>query len=125
MSQEVVQWLNEIKALKQEVADLQATLAESNASAQKWQQLYETEASQRRQDSEKLQTQISDLENQIQQLQADVSPSDLQKERDRLKQELAAEKANHEQSRKDLTTALADAMELLSKGKQRLPDVAE
>jgi predicted nucleic acid-binding Zn-ribbon protein len=125
MSQEVVQWLNEIKALKEQVAALQQALADSNASADKWRQLYETEAQQRRQESAAMQQQIEELQGTIVALQQAASPSQLQQERDRLTESLAAEKSLHEKSRKDLTTALSDAMELISKGKQRLPDVAQ
>ncbi|MBE9032792.1 hypothetical protein IQ266_23935 [filamentous cyanobacterium LEGE 11480] len=125
MSQEVVQWLNEIKALKEDVANLQQELAESNASGDKWRRLYETEANQRRQEAENMQAKFDELQTTITQLQGDTPPSELQQERDRLVQDLEAEKANHEKTRKDFTTALSDAMELLSKGKQRLPDVAD
>ena len=125
MSQEVVQWLNEIKALKEDVTTLQQELTDCQASGDRWRQLYETEASQRRQDTEQLQAQVDQLQATIAQLQQESSPSELQQERDRLRQELDAEKAQHEQTRKDFTTALSDAMELISKGKQRLPDIAE
>lgn len=125
MSQEVVQWLNEIKDLKLQITQLQVELANSEASGDKWRQLYETEAQQRRQDAQQAQQQIADLQAQIQTIAQSKSPSQLEAERDRLMAALAEEKADHEQTRKNLTTALADAMELLSKGNNRLPDVAE
>jgi predicted nucleic acid-binding Zn-ribbon protein len=125
MSQEVVQWLNQIKALERQIADLQAELAQSNASGDKWRQLYETEAQQRRQESVAMQAETTQLQTTIAQLQTAVVPTDVAQERDRLATSLATEKASHEQTRKDLTTALSDAMELLSKGKSRLPDAVE
>ncbi len=125
MSQEVVQWLNQIKALQQTAADLQQALDESKASGDRWRQLYEIEAQQRRQEAEQQQTKMSELETTVGALNQAVAPSELAAERDRLAAELATERASHEQTRKDLTTALSDAMELLSKGKSRLPDVAD
>jgi DNA-binding protein H-NS len=125
MSQEVVQWLNQIKALQQTAADLQQALDESKASGDKWRQLYEMEAQQRRQEAAQQQAKVAELSAAIGQLQTVVAPSELAAERDRLATELAAEQASHEQTRKDLTTALSDAMELLSKGKSRLPDVVD
>ncbi len=125
MSQAVVQWLNQIKALEQQVADLQAELAESNASGNQWRQRYDTEAQQRRQEAVAMQAETAQLTGTIAQLQTVVAPSELAAERDRLAASLATEKTSHEQTRKDLTTALSDAMELLSKGKSRLPDVVD
>jgi DNA-binding protein H-NS len=124
MSQEVVQWLNEIKTLKQDVADRQVQLAEANVNAEKWRQRYETEAKQRRQEADAAAAAIAQLQATINQLQTAITPSDLTLDRDRLTTALQTEKAAHEQTRKDLTTALSDAMELLSKGKGRLPDIA-
>ncbi|QIZ72523.1 hypothetical protein [Oxynema aestuarii] len=48
MSQDVSQWLSEINALKQEVARLQSELDAAHASSDRWRQLYNTEAQQRR-----------------------------------------------------------------------------
>jgi chromosome segregation ATPase len=125
MSQEVVQWLNQIKALQQTAADLQQALDESQASGDQWRQRYEMEAQQRRQELAQQQAQVAELAATIGELQKPIAPSDLAAARDRLTAELATEKASHEQTRKDLTMALSDAMELLSKGKSRLPDVVD
>jgi chromosome segregation ATPase len=125
MSQEVVQWLNQIKALQQDVAQLQESLAARQASEDKWRQRYEMEAQQRRQEFAEHQVKVADLTATIGQLQAAIVPSAVESERDQLAKSLATEQASHEQTRKDLTTALSDAMELLSKGKSRLPDVVE
>jgi SMC interacting uncharacterized protein involved in chromosome segregation len=125
MSQEVVQWLNQIKALQQDVAELQQALADCQDSGNRWRQLYETEAQQRRDAAMAQAAELEKLTATIAQLQTVMAPTDVAQERDRLAASLAAEKANHEQTRKDLTTALSDAMELLSKGKSRLPDVVD
>jgi phosphotransacetylase len=125
MSQEVVQWLNEIKDLKQQVSALQIALAESAASADRWRQLYETEAQQRRQDAQQAQQQVADCQAKITEIVQGQAQSALEKERDRLVESLRHEKVSHEQTRKDLTTALADAMELISKGNTRLPDMVD
>ncbi len=125
MLQEVVQWLNEIKDLKQQVNALQIALAESEASADRWRQLYETEAQQRRQDAQQAQQQIADGQAKITEIVQGQAQSALEKERDRLVESLRYEKVSHEQTRKDLTTALADAMELISKGNTRLPDMVD
>jgi predicted nucleic acid-binding Zn-ribbon protein len=125
MSQEVVQWLTQIKALQQDVAGLQQALADSQERGNKWRQLYETEAQQRRDAAIAHATELEQLTATIAQLQTPMDATEVAQERDRLAASLATEKANHEQTRKDLTTALSDAMELLSKGKSRLPDAVE
>jgi len=48
MSQNVTQWLAEIQALKQQLADAQQEREQAYTSAANWQRLYETEAQQRR-----------------------------------------------------------------------------
>jgi DNA-binding protein H-NS len=125
MSQEVVQWLNQIKALQQTAADLQQALDESKASGDQWRQRYDMEAQQRRQEAAAQQAKVAELSATIETLNKPIAPSEITAEHDRLAAELATEKASHEQTRKDLTTALSDAMELLSKGKSRLPDVVD
>jgi DNA-binding protein H-NS len=141
-----VQWLNEIKLLKQHISNLQQALETANISIDRWRKLYETEAQQRRQEAQFAQRTIDDLQAQLQSWQAPVAaptaPSDphLESElanlsneglkvqllaawveRHQLAQVLQQEQAAHERTRKELTTALADAMELLSKSRTK-PD---
>jgi len=143
MSQNVTQWLAEIQALKQQLADAQQEREQAYTSAANWQRLYETEAQQRRSEVTLARQKIEALSQEIQQLkgtlQADaeagtigaerqaelesLSPTELKErlvavlaERDRLAQALEAEQANHAQTRKSLTTALGDAIDMLSKG---------
>jgi hypothetical protein len=127
MSQEVVQWLNEIKTLQQQVADLQAKLAESEASADNWRGRYQLT---------RLNAQVAAFANPVNPTtlaidlataaQLDrLTPTALKQklaeiwaERDQMEQALKAEHQAHNKTRKDLTTALADAMEVLSKAKR-------
>lgn len=146
MSQEVVQWLNEIKTLQQQVADLQGELAEANDSSDRWRARYDAEAQQHRIALTQSQSQLQAAQAQLAQAQNPVNPETLtidsamsarldrltpeglkQKlieiwaERDQMEAALKGERSAHEQTRKDLTTALADAMEVLSKAKRNGP----
>ncbi|MHC5824418.1 MAG: hypothetical protein ACYT04_53410, partial [Nostoc sp.] len=111
-------------------------------SAQKWRQLYNTEAEQRRTDAQLSQQAIASLKADIHKLQglesemATGTPvtanqqeidqlksvEELQakliaviKERDRLLQALKTEQDNHAQTRNSLTTALGDAIDSLTR----------
>ncbi|WP_341527986.1 hypothetical protein WKK05_01100 [Nostoc sp. UHCC 0302] len=137
------QWLTEIQALREQLAELQRERDVAWESAQKWRKLYNTEAEQRRTDSHLSQQAIASLKAKLQQLQgiedgtlaegAAVtaiqqeikqlkSVEDWQakliaviKERDRLQQALKTEQENHAQTRKSLTTALGDAIDSLTR----------
>jgi DNA-binding helix-hairpin-helix protein with protein kinase domain len=144
MTQELTsQWLAEIKALKQQIAELQAEHDAGWQSAEKWRKLYNTEAEQRRTDAQMAQQTIASLKAQIQQIQGlEAAQLDdptattaiqqeveqlesveelkakliaVTKERDRLLQALKTEQDNHSQTRKSLTTALGDAIDGLTK----------
>jgi hypothetical protein len=145
MSQDVSQWLAEIKMLRQQLTEAQQEREQAYASAANWQRLYETEAQQRRADTALAKQTIESLKQQIQQIksipvagetpsdtlamiQAEVAqletPQALQEkliqvlaERDRLLEALKTEQASHARTRKGLTTALGDAIDMLSKGK--------
>ncbi|MEH1854005.1 MAG: hypothetical protein V7L11_20540 [Nostoc sp.] len=144
MNQDLTQqWLTEIQTIKEQMAFLQHERDAAWESAQKWRQLYNTEAEQRRTDAQlsqqaiaslkadlhKLQgletgtlepgTTVKAIEQEIEQLK---SVEDLQakliaviKERDRLLQALKTEQDNHAQSRNSLTTALGDAIDSLTR----------
>jgi hypothetical protein len=143
MSQDVAQWLAEVKALKQQVADLQAQLQQAYLSTDNWQRRYEIEAQQRRVEVQQAQQTFDALQQEMQRLQGNVAlpdtdpgsalhweidpslpPEELRRrlgtvlqERDRLAATLAQEQASHEETRRNLTTALGDAIALLSKEK--------
>lgn len=145
MTQNVTQWLDEIKALKQQLADAYREREEAYASAINWQQRYEMEAQQRRVDANQAKQVIAALRQENQQLTGTefVEPgreTNLEKiqavveglsteaelrsyliqalvECDRLKRAVETEQANHAQTRKSLTTALGDAIDALAKTK--------
>ncbi|MEX0268222.1 hypothetical protein AB3R30_03690 [Leptolyngbyaceae cyanobacterium UHCC 1019] len=145
MTQNVTQWLDEIKALKQQLVEMRQEREDAYASAINWQQRYETEAQQRRVEAKLTQQAIGALQQEIQQIKGRMQPdesgtgrtpeiqaavSELKTEADlrshltqalvecdRLTQALQTEQANHIQTRKSLTTALGDAIGTLAKGK--------
>lgn len=143
MSQSVAQWLTEIKALQQQLAEAHQATEQAYASAANWQRLYETEAQQRRTETQLNRQVIEELKQTVQQLQGKLLAEpdeaelrstirleieqligeaelrqklmDVMAERDRLVHALQTEQTNHAQTRKSLTTALGDAIDLLSK----------
>ncbi|MBD0265281.1 MAG: hypothetical protein ICV78_21920 [Tolypothrix sp. Co-bin9] len=148
MNQDLTQqWLTEIQVLKEQTAELQSDRDAAWESAQKWRQLYNTEAEQRRTDAQLSQQAIASLKANLHKLQglevgtlADgtsvtaiqqeieqlKSVEDLQakliaviKERDRLLQALKTEQDNHAQTRNSLTTALGDAIDSLTQERAR------
>jgi methylaspartate ammonia-lyase len=146
MSHDVTQWLDEIKALRQQVAEAQQEREQAFVSASNWQRLYETEAQQRRAEANLARQTIAALRSEIQQIQGSLagesetlSPTafhaEVEKlqtteelrqrliealaERDRLIQALRIEQTNHAQTRKGLTTALGDAIDMLAKKQEK------
>ncbi|MCJ8281024.1 MAG: hypothetical protein MJK14_14365 [Rivularia sp. ALOHA_DT_140] len=146
MSEDLTQqWLTEIQSLKQQIAQLQAERVATWESAEKWRKLYNTEAEQRRTDSQLFRQTVASLKAEIQQLkgiedatlpdsntaiaieQEIAELSSLEelkakltitlKERDRLLQALKTEQDKHSQTRKSLTTALGDAIDGLKRQK--------
>jgi hypothetical protein len=137
------QWLSEIQALKQQVAEAIAQRHEAWESAEKWRKLYNTESEQRRSDSQLLQQEIAIVKAELQKIkgidetllpdadtntaiQIEIAQIESQqelraklititKERDRLLLALKTEQENHSQTRKSLTTALGDAIDSLTK----------
>ncbi|MBW4424967.1 MAG: hypothetical protein KME50_11065 [Nostoc desertorum CM1-VF14] len=141
------QWLTEIQTLKEQMAGLQSDRDVAWESAQKWRQLYNTEAEQRRTDAQLSQQAIASLRADLhklrglevetlaagtpvtaikQEIEQLKSVEDLQakliaviKERDRLLQALKTEQDNHAQTRNSLTTALGDAIDSLTQERAR------
>ncbi|AHJ27466.1 hypothetical protein PN465_01040 [Nodularia spumigena CS-584] len=137
------QWLTEIQALKEQIAEEQRDRDTAWESAQKWRKLYNTEAEQRRTDANLAQQAIASLKAEIHKIkglesgilvdgkattaaQEEIkqiqSVAELQgrliaimKERDRLLQALKTEQENHAQTRNSLTTALGDAIDGLTR----------
>ncbi|MBD2000309.1 hypothetical protein H6F88_19045 [Oculatella sp. FACHB-28] len=143
MSQDVRQWLLEIKALQQKLAEVNQERDQAYTSAANWRRFYETEAQQRRTEARLAQQQIEMLKAELQRLQQSPqpivsdgitesaiqeqleqlqNPSEVKEtlvralmECDRLSQSLKAEQADHAQTRRSLTTALGDTVNLLAK----------
>ncbi|NJR23728.1 MAG: hypothetical protein HC786_17015 [Richelia sp. CSU_2_1] len=68
MSQDIKQWLDEIKRLQQQLAEVSRDLEEAGESAAQWRQLYNNEAEQRRNDTKLAQQTIDSLKAQLEQL---------------------------------------------------------
>ncbi|HEY9884728.1 MAG TPA: hypothetical protein V6C98_14075 [Thermosynechococcaceae cyanobacterium] len=145
MTHDVSQWLTEIKTLRQQLVDAQQDREQAYSSAANWQRLYETEAQQRRTEANLARQTIAELKQEIQQLKGLASVAaaqaadsttiraeveklqtiaELQDKlieslvvRDQLTQALQTEQTNHAQTRQGLTTALGDAIDMLSKDK--------
>lgn len=136
MSQEVVGWLKEIKDLQQQVQAARASEQSAHASADNWRKRYEIEAEQRRTEVEALQQTIAQLQAELDHVKNPPQASatevetaiatiqavpelqakliEIWNERNQLAQELKAEQLSHSETRKSLTTALGDAVEMLS-----------
>lgn len=142
MTQDIRQWLAEIKGLQQKLAEVQQERDQAYLSAANWRTLYETEARQRRAETEETQETIRSLRAELsahqypdpdaadhsailrQQVERWQSLEDLRLqlmqallERNRLMQALDAEQQAHAQTREDLTTALGDTMDLLARAR--------
>lgn len=142
MTQDIQQWLAEIKGLQQKLAEVQQERDQAYSSASNWRNLYETEAKQRRTEAQTARDTIAALQQELAALQrpspeqaeyGDIvrqqveqwQPEELKLqlmqsllERDQLAQSLEAEQQAHIQTRQDLTTALGDTMELLTKARR-------
>lgn len=154
MSNEIAQWLAQIKELKQQLADCIGDREAAHESAANWRQLYNTEAQQRRTEARLAQQQIETLKVQVQQLQGE-SPQgksdapevasaieqevtklrtveelrtklkEVMAERDRLMDALKTEQANHAQTRKSLTAVIGDTIDQLTKERGMHPSRPE
>ncbi|AFZ15143.1 hypothetical protein Cri9333_4357 [Crinalium epipsammum PCC 9333] len=147
MSEELTQWLVEIRTLKQKLAEAQTERDAANESAANWRRLYTKEAEQRRTEAKLAQEQIETLKAQIAEQSSSVQNSDrpttvepitqkvgqpgnvqelqakLQQiiiERDRLLQALKSEQANHAQTRRSLTSVIADTIDKMTKEKGKI-----
>ncbi len=144
MSDNIAQWLAEVRSLQQQINSLKQEQEQAYQSAENWRKLYESEAQQRRRDAAVSRQKIEKLEqaqahyqnpqigqhgSQRSQLESALSaglpdqPTEalqsgllaVQEECERLKRSLQAEEKAHEQTRTSLTAALGDAVDLLTK----------
>jgi hypothetical protein len=129
MSQDLTQWIAEVRTLQRQLADTQKERDQAYNSAANWRRLYETEARQRREEEAEFQTSAESLQQQLsrspgktlgQELAASDSLQGLQQRLDslvqccqELTQRLQAEQAAHAQTRQTLTMALGDTFDAL------------
>lgn len=139
MSQELTQWIAEVRTLQRQLTDTRKDRDQAYNSSANWQRLYETEARQRREKTEALQNQIRTLKGQLQQVEArGTAVSDAVRHNlasadslggvqgqlealvtrcQELTDQLEAEKEAHAQTLKSLTAALGDAFDTLTPGR--------
>ncbi len=149
MSEDITQWLEEIKSLKQKISELEQDLETAQASADSWRQLYNTEAQQRRIENKSAQQQMEALKEQVRQLpggsllvkvnnpigelRAEAAAldkvedlqlhlSEVLEERDRLFASLKLEQENHSQTRKSLTAVIGDTVDQLTRERRQSKD---
>jgi hypothetical protein len=149
MTQDVRQWLAEIKNLQQKLDAAHRERDEAYDSAANWRNLYETEARQRRADVEAAQQKLDAVAAELHRLQAaapspspggaGLSPEWQQQvtgmtveelrthlmqalvECDRLAQALTAEQESHAKTRQELTAALGDTIDQLARTRAAQP----
>lgn len=146
MSYDIQQWIAEIKSLQQQLADMQRDRDAAIESTANWRQLYNTEAQQRRDETVRNHQAIAALKAEIDQLRQEVAGIDklsspaaisaaveqiqtveelqaklieVLTERDRLAEALKDERIAHDQTREKLTTALGDAVDVLTSVQRR------
>lgn len=136
MSQELTQWIAEVRTLQRQLADTRKDRDQAYNSAANWQRLYETEARQRREETANLRSQVQTLQAQLQQaeragnavgeelrhnLEAADSSGGVQAQLQalvarcqELTDQLEAEKEAHARTLQSLTAALGDAFDTLT-----------
>jgi chemotaxis protein histidine kinase CheA len=139
MTQDITRWLTEIRTLQQQLVTTRQERDQAYQSAANWRQLYDAEAKQRREEAENLQATVSTLRTELDTLRAhredaiaavleeQLDVTDIQTVEglraelikalqacDRLQKALNAEKAAHAETRKNLTSALGEAIDALN-----------
>jgi len=149
MSEDITQWLGEIRTLKQTITELELERDTAQASADNWRQLYNTEAQQRRIETKTAQQQLGSLKEQVRQLpgggllvksdhqetairaeaaalssieELQLHLSEMLEERDRLFASLKLERDNHSQTRKSLTAVIGDTVDQLTRERRQVKD---
>jgi DNA repair exonuclease SbcCD ATPase subunit len=138
MTQDLTQWITEVRTLQRQLADTRQECDQAHNSAANWRRLYETEARQRRQETAQLHEQIQLLQTQLQavhnsqggpvesqqdwrqNLVVADSLSELQSQLNalvsrcqELTEQLQAEQQAHGSTRRSLTAALGDTVDAL------------
>ena len=139
MSEELVQWLAEIRTLKQSLAEAERDRDAAQASATHWRKLYNTEARQRREELKLAQTELTKRQTELEALKNPPPTNPAQsatfaaelaalrdeeqwrqklimvlQERDRALDALRQEQENHRYTRQNLTSVIGDTMEQLT-----------
>ncbi len=138
MSQDVTQWLEEIKALRSQLATVQQERDEAFKESSTWRDRLNAEMQLRMRETTLLKQQIDTLEGD--RVESEEEPSsagvsdklqgtlsqltnledlrqfaiELAQERDRLRQELQSERQAHQSTRESLSIALGDTIDLLT-----------
>lgn len=143
MSEEVVQWLEEIRSLQSQLTEAQRDREAAQASADHWRELYNTEARQRRSEAKAAQEAIAVFEQELSDRKPPIMPPSLDPpkmttfaaelaplkteeqlrkklveslhERDRAREALRQEQENHRHTRQNLTAVIGDTMDQLSR----------
>ncbi|PSN09942.1 hypothetical protein C7271_26920 [filamentous cyanobacterium CCP5] len=129
MSQDVSQWLTEIRTLQRQLADVRKERDQALTSAANWRRLYETEARQRRHELETWRSQVqsqavktdnSEPARTGSTLEPSSAASSIQAQLEAalarcqdLASRLQAEQEAHSRTRKTLTTALGETFDTL------------
>ncbi|NJL46971.1 MAG: hypothetical protein HC929_05035 [Leptolyngbyaceae cyanobacterium SM2_5_2] len=122
MTQDITQWIAEVRTLQHQLADARRERDQAYNSAANWRRLYENEARQRRQEAEQLEAQIkvlratspaeSSVSSGLHQEASSCHPV-TQEQIKVLTQQLEAERQAHTQTRQSLTAALGDTFDIL------------
>jgi hypothetical protein len=127
MSQDLTEWIAEVRRLQKQVAELRQQRDQAYNSAANWRRLYDREAQQRRQAASLASQLTPDPPPSLPATDPDTLPSPtspedqiqaLKVQCQQLSQALEAERHAHEQTRLSLTIALGEA---LDQWKQKAP----
>lgn len=140
--EEVLQWMEEIRILKQQLREMHRDRVMAQQREVKWRELYATEAQQRRTDVRLAQEQIEQLKAQIAQLETEQEPPEpddpdaiaaieaeiaelssieackvklfeVMRQRDRFYAAYKTEQIQHAQTRENLLSLLADTVSIV------------
>jgi septal ring factor EnvC (AmiA/AmiB activator) len=122
MTQDLTQWITEVRTLQHQLADARRERDQAHNSAANWRRLYDNEARQRRQEAEQFEAQIDALQSaspeqpdveQVHDLGASSALQVMQQQIEALTQQLEAERKAHAHTRQSLTAALGDTFDML------------
>ncbi|MDB9315511.1 hypothetical protein PN462_20525 [Spirulina sp. CS-785/01] len=147
MSEELMQWLAEIRTLRQQLAQVERDRNAAQESATHWRKLYNIEARQRRTEAQLAADDLQQVTEQLHQLQGTLTPENVNQngieaaieaelvslqtqedykrklieviqERDRALEALKQEQENHIETRRNLTAVIGDTIDQLNRLRQ-------